>query len=235
VIRIFIGYDKVEAGTLYPLIHSIHRQASMPVSITPVNSENLRGIITRERDVMQSNDFAFTRWLVPWMCDYEGWAIFMDCDMLVRDDIAKLWAHRDDKYAVKVVKHNHVPPEETKYLGNAQHKYLRKNWSSVMLMNCEACKMLTPEYINVANGLNLHQFKWLAEGQLGDLPRQWNHLVDYDAYDHRASNIHFTTGGPYFETYQECDYHQEWWKEKTMSEYIVPEGKVDKLKVIDKE
>lgn len=126
MIRIFIGYDPYEAGTLYPLIHSIHRKSSIPVSITPVSLSSLKGIFTRDRHPLQSNDFAFTRFLVPWMCDYEGYAIFMDCDMIVKDDIAKLWAHRDHK-AVKVVKHNYIPPEDTKYLGNKQTKYARKN------------------------------------------------------------------------------------------------------------
>lgn len=231
MIRIFIGYDPVEAGTLYPLIHSIHRQASMPVSVTPVSLESLRGILVRDRDPMQSNDFAFSRWLVPWMCDYEGWAIFMDCDMILRDDIAKLWAQRDDRFAVKVVKHNHVPPEDTKYLGNKQTKYGRKNWSSVMLMNCAKCTALTPEHVNTASGLDLHQFRWLGDEQIGELPHQWNHLVGYDEYDNRASNVHYTTGGPYFAEYQDCDYHMDWHSEKSRSEIILQTSDIKKGKL----
>jgi len=222
MIRIFIGYDPVEAGTLYPLIHSIHTKSSMPVSITPVSISSLKGILTRDRHPLQSNDFAFSRWLVPWMCDFKGYAIFMDCDMLLRDDISKLWAQRDE-HAVKVVHHNHVPPEETKYLGNVQTKYARKNWSSVVLFNNEKCKQLTPEYINVADGLNLHQFRWLKDEEIGYLPKVWNHLVGYDKYDNDAKNIHFTEGGPYFKSFENCDYHQEWWKMKTLSEFIMPE------------
>jgi len=236
VIRIFIGYDPVEAGTLYPLIHSIHRQASQPVSITPVSLENLRGILTRERDPLQSNDFSFSRFLVPWMCNYEGWAIFMDCDMILRDDIAKLWALRDERYAVQVVKHNHVPPEDTKYLGNKQTKYDRKNWSSVMLVNTNKCKHLTPEYVNHASGLGLHQFRWLPDREIGELPHQWNHLVGYDKYDPRASIVHYTTGGPYFSEYRDCDYHTDWFTEKSRSEIIMQtrDMKKDKLKLLDK-
>jgi len=237
MIRVFIGYDPVEAGTYGPMVHSILRQSSMPVSITPVALENLRGILTRERDPMQSNDFAFSRFLVPWMCNYEGWAIFMDCDMILRDDIAKLWAQRDEKYAIKVVKHNHVPPEDTKYLGNKQTKYARKNWSSVMLINCAKCKLLTPEYINTASGLDLHQFKWLEDHEIGELPHYWNHLVGYDAYDPRAANVHYTTGGPYFAEYKNCDYHQDWYAEKSKSEIILQtsEIKKSKLKVLERE
>ncbi len=220
MIRVALGYDPIEAGALYPMIHSIHRRSSMPVSITPVSLTCLRGILTRERSPMQSNDFSFSRWLVPWMFDYEGWTIWADCDMLFRDDIAKLWAQRDDRFAVKVVKHNHVPPEDTKYLGNKQRKYERKNWSSVILFNNAKCRALTPDYVNIATGLDLHQFKWLEDDQIGELPHDWNHLVDYDKYDPKAKNVHFTTYGPYHDEGRNCDYHQEWWKEKTLSEVI---------------
>lgn len=226
MVRVFIGYDPAEAGTLYTLMHSILRQSSMPVSFSPVALSSLEGILTRDRAPFQSNDFSFSRWLVPWMCDYEGYAIFIDCDMLFRDDIAKLWAQRDDK-AVKVVHHNHVPPEETKYLGNTQTKYARKNWSSVMLFNNAKCKALSPEYINVAPGLDLHQFEWLEDDEIGYLPRVWNHLVDYDEYDNNAKNIHFTTGGPYFDEYKNCDYHQEWWREKHFSQVILQTKDLD--------
>ena len=30
-----------------------------------------------------------------------------------------------------------------------------------MLMNCRKCTTLTPDYVNKASGLELHQFKWL--------------------------------------------------------------------------
>lgn len=211
MIRVFIGFDQVEAGTWYTLTHSIHKQSSMPVSVTPVSLENLRGILTRERHPLQSNEFSFSRWLVPWMCNYEGWAIFVDCDMLFKDDIAKLWARRDDRYTVQVVKHNHIPPEATKYLGATQTQYDRKNWSSVMLFNCAKCKTLTPEYVNQATGLDLHQFKWIEDdNQIGEIPNYWNLLVGYDDYDPRVGNIHWTTGGPYFDEYRDTDYAEDW-------------------------
>lgn len=220
MIRIFIGYDPVESGTLYPLIHSIHRQSSMSVSITPVSLKNLEGILTRDRHPLQSNDFAFSRFLVPWMCDFKGHAIFIDCDMILREDIAKLWAQRDDK-AVKVVHHKHIPKEEVKYLGNVQTKYERKNWSSVILFNNEKCSVLTPDFVNEADGLHLHQFRWLDDSEIGYLPKQWNHLVGFDEYDDKAKIVHYTTGGPYFKEYRNCDYHNEWWREHTSSGFIL--------------
>jgi len=215
-IRIFIGYDQVEAAAFHTLCHSIWRRASRPVSITPIKLNMLRDYHNRDRDPMQSNEFAFTRWLVPFLCNYEGRAIFMDCDMLVLDDIAKLWNHFDPQYAVQVVKHNHVPEESHKYLGMPQSKYEKKNWSSVMLFNNAKCRALTPDYVNTAHGLDLHQFKWLEGDELvGDIPMRWNFLVDYykKIPVEALGNIHYTIGGPYFKDYANCDYAGEWWSE----------------------
>jgi hypothetical protein len=214
-IRIFIGYDTREAAAFSVLAHSIHARASQPVSIAPVMLSQLRGVFARDVNPLQSTQFSFSRFLTPWLCGYEGWALFTDCDMLVLDDIARLWALRDERYAVQVVKHVHVPREEVKFLGAVQTKYEKKNWSSVMLMNCARCTTLTPEYVNRASGLELHQFKWLEGDHLiGELPAKWNHLVGYDAPRRDASLVHFTIGGPYFEEYRECEYAAEWFAER---------------------
>ena len=211
--RVFIGFDSRETVAYHVLAHSILRTASMPVSITPIALHQLKKVFDRPRHPMQSNDFAFSRWLVPYLCDYKGWAIWMDCDMLVRGDINELWALRDDACSVQVVKHNHVPLEHTKYLGQNQHRYGRKNWSSLMLMNCERCKNLTPEYVGTANGLDIHQFKWLSNDDIGTLPWEWNYLVGYDKKErltHPVANVHFTTGGPWFEEYKDVEFSNEW-------------------------
>jgi len=221
MLRWFIGYDPEESVTYHTMSHSLLRQSSMPISIAPVSLKNLEGILTRERHPLQSNDCSFSRFLVPWMCNYEGWAVFSDCDMIVKDDPAKLWALRDDHYPVKVVKHHHVPTEDTKYLGNVQTKYQRKNWSSVILWNCghPGNRILTPEYVNKAEGLDLHQFRFLSN--VGELPNTWNHLVGYDKLNANAKLIHYTTGGPYFDEYANCDYHEDWFKEKSLMDFIV--------------
>ena len=109
MIRVFIGYDPVEAVASSVLAHSIHVRASRPVQVAPVMLSQLGSVYTRERNPLQSTEFSFSRFLVPWLCGFEGWAVFMDCDMLVRDDIARLWDLRDERYAVQVVKHVHVP------------------------------------------------------------------------------------------------------------------------------
>jgi len=214
-IRVFIGYDPREAAAFAVLAHSIHARASVPVAIEPVMLSQLAGVFRRPREPLQSTDFSFSRFLTPWLCGYEGWAVFMDCDMLVLDDVAKLWALRDERYAVQVVKHVHVPREEVKFLGAVQTRYAKKNWSSVMLLNCARCRALTPEYVATASGLELHQFKWLGdEALIGALPAQWNHLVGYDPPRRDASLVHYTIGGPYFEEYRDCEYAAEWFAER---------------------
>jgi lipopolysaccharide biosynthesis glycosyltransferase len=215
MIRVFVGYDAREAVAYSVLSHSIHVRASEPVSVAPLMLSQLADVHTRERNPLQSTDFSFTRFLTPWLCGYEGWAVFMDCDMLVLDDIAKLWQLRDERKAVQVVKHHHVPKEDVKFLGEKQSKYEKKNWSSVMLMNCARCRSLTPEYVNSASGLELHQFKWLeGDALIGEIASRWNHLVGYDAPRADASLVHFTTGGPYFPEYRDCEYAREWFAER---------------------
>jgi len=215
MIRLFIGYDPRESSAFYVLSHSINRLASEPVSITPLRLSQLNGIFTRERHPLQSTEFSFTRFLTPYLSNYEGWSIFMDCDMLVMDDIVNLWKQRDDRYAVQVVKHEHKPQEDTKFLNQPQSSYGKKNWSSVILFNNARCKSLTPEYVNTATGLELHQFKWLGDDTLiGELPPEWNYLVGYSETSRTVSLAHFTTGGPYFAEYRSCEFSAEWFRER---------------------
>jgi lipopolysaccharide biosynthesis glycosyltransferase len=217
VIRIFIGYDPREAVAFNVLSHSIQVRSSQPVAITPINLSQLKAQMWRGRAGLQSTEFSFSRFLTPYLCNYDGWAIFMDCDMLVLDDIAKLWDFRDDKFTVQCVKHNHVPKEKTKFLNQPQTVYEKKNWSSVMLLNCNKCAILTPEYVNTASGLELHCFRWLSdENQIGAIPHSWNHLVDYDPAKpiKEISNLHYTSGGPYYKEYSNCGYADVWKRER---------------------
>ena len=221
MIKVFIGYDPREAGSYGVLAHSINARSSQPVSITPLMLSQLHDCFQRELDPKQSTEFAFSRFLVPYLSNYEGWSIFMDCDMLVREDIAELWKCRDERYAVQVVKHDHKPVEKVKFLGQQQTRYEKKNWSSVMLFNNAKCQALTPDFVNNASGLQLHQFKWLGDDELiGEIPHKWNHLVGYDKYDEGAALVHYTVGGPYFEEYKDCEYSEEWHNEKKNMEYI---------------
>ena len=217
MIRIFIGFDPQETIAFHVMSQSIHARASEPVSITPLMLSQLDGLMWRERTPLQSTEFSFSRFLVPHLCNYQGWAIFMDCDMLILDDIANLWKLRSDAFSVQVVKHDHQPKETVKFLGQKQTKYEKKNWSSVMLFNNAKCRALTPDYVNSATGLELHRFKWLdSDNLIGDIPHRWNRLVGYDETlpTDQVSNLHYTIGGPYFDDYQDTDYADEWFAER---------------------
>lgn len=219
-LRIFIGYDPREAVSFSVLAHSIQARSSVPVSITPLMLSQLTDCFSRPRDPLQSTDFSFSRFLTPYLTGYEGWAVFMDCDMLMLDDPANLFALRDDAYSVMCVKHDYVPKEDTKFLGEKQTRYAYKNWSSVMMFNCAKCSALTPEYVNTATGLQLHQFKWLdGDHQIGELPGRWNHLVDVNDPIDDPALLHYTIGGPYFDEYADCGYSAEWFQEREQMLY----------------
>jgi hypothetical protein len=227
MIRIFVGYDR-RAGLLYDVFtHSVLRRSTQPVSFTPLHLGHLAGVLRRDLDPRQSTEFSFSRFLVPFLCGYQGWALFFDNDMLMLDDVARLWALRDPRCAVQVVKHRHEPVEDTKFLGHAQARYGRKNWSSVMLFNCEKCRALTPDYVSSASGLDLHQFRWLDdEAAIGALPPRWNHLVDYDPLLPVAeiSNLHYTRGGPYYAASADCGYADLWRAERDHLLHIEERG-----------
>jgi lipopolysaccharide biosynthesis glycosyltransferase len=215
MIRVFIGYDPREEVALHVLAGSIMRRSSQPVAIAPIALSTLKQVFERPRDPKQSTDFSFSRFLTPYLAGFTGWAIYMDCDMVMLDDVANLWRLRDETYALMCVQHHHVPKEGAKFLRQAQIPYARKNWSSVMLMNCRACSALTPEYVATASGLDLHQFKWLDDREIGPLPGGWNHLVDYDPPRpiEEISLLHFTNGGPYFKNFATCGYADVWREE----------------------
>lgn len=212
MIRIFIGYDRREAIGFQVLAHSIIARASEPVAITPIALDGLSGSYRRDVDPLQSTEFSFSRFLTPYLAGYEGWVLFMDCDCLCLDDIAKLWALRDARYAVQCVQHDHRPANRKKFWGAAQTQYEKKNWSSVMLMNTARCRMLTPEYVNSASGLDLHRFRWLSDdAEIGALVPSWNHLVGYSDGDlENQSILHFTEGAPYMRGYERSKWADLW-------------------------
>ena len=212
MINVFIGYDSKEKIAHHILSESILRHSTKPVAITPIYLPNIKDDFVRERNNLSSTEFSFSRFIIPHLMNYQGWALFMDCDMLMMADIAELWRLRDDKYAVQVCKHDYTPKDETKFLGQVQTKYPKKNWSSFMLMNCKKCTTLTPDYVNKASGLELHQFKWLENEELiGSLPLEWNWLVGEYPYKKEIKSVHYTKGGPYFKEYNTCDYSSEWY------------------------
>jgi hypothetical protein len=219
ILRVFIGYDSVETIAWHVMAHSILSRSSVPLALIPLKISNLKGIYTRPRDDKQSNEFSYTRFLVPFLSGYQGYALFFDCDMMVRVDINQIFNEvlKDPGKAVYVVKHNYEPKDEIKYLNTVQYKYPRKNWSSVVLWNCghKANLNVTPEYVNNATGLEMHRFNWLKDEEIGDLNIRWNWLVgDYKNPPKDVKNVHWTVGGPYFSEYKSVDFSDEWFAER---------------------
>jgi len=213
LIRVFVGFDTREVVAYHVLCQSILERASVPVCFIPIALNTVGDVFQRTPSALQSTQFAFSRFLVPRLSGYSGWSLYLDCDMLFRRDIAELWSLRDDAYAVMCCQHDYTPKAERKFFGQLQSKYARKNWSSLMLFNNAACAKLTEEYVNTASGLELHQFRWLDDRQIGALPMPWNHLVGEYEHDPVAANVHFTLGGPYIdETYANSDYADEWFR-----------------------
>lgn len=217
MIRVFIGYDDNESVAYHVLAHSILRHSSQPVSIVPLVKRHMAGFYQRERSTIESTDFSFTRFLVPYLSGYAGWSIFMDCDMLMTTDIAELFELRDDDCAVMCVQHDYVAGDDVKFLGAVQTKYEKKNWSSVMMFNNSRCTTLTPDVVAKESGLYLHQFKWLSDDSLiGALPQTWNYLVGEMSMVGTPKLIHFTLGGPYFDAYRDCEHADLWFTEQRL-------------------
>ena len=213
-LRIYIGYDPREAIAYHVLSQSIMDRASEPVTITPLARSTLLGIHKRERGPLDSTDFSITRFLVPYLSDYSGISIYMDCDMLCKADIWKLAALREPGRSVSVVKHDYKPTSLVKMDGQIQTAYQRKNWSSLMVFDNHACWGLTPEYVNAASGLALHQFEWLQYHRIGSLPLEWNWLVGEYAHNPNAKLLHYTLGGPWFDHYPQSEHNSEWITER---------------------
>jgi hypothetical protein len=197
-IQVFMGYDSRSPIGHHVCEQSIVEFSSKSVAITPLYLSNLRDIFTREKLPTQLTDFTYSRFIVPALCDYKGWSLFIDGnDMLFRDDIAKIWALRDARFAVMVVKHPEFTGKHS-FGGKEIQTYPMLNWSSVMLLNNAKCKSLTPDYVNTAGYYDLHQFKWLeSEELIGELPHTWNHLVGYYEPSPDAAIVHWTLGAPY--------------------------------------
>lgn len=211
MIRVFVGYDPTEITAFHVLCQSIHERATEPVSITPLKLGQLAQTYVRPREANHSTEFSLSRFMVPLLCKFQGWAIFMDCDMMFREDIAELWNLKDPTKAVQVVKHDYEPSTTRKMRGAIQTFYEKKNWSSLMLFNNTRCRKLGPSYVNRASGMEMHQFKWLANDDLiGALPATWNHLVGEYPHDPTASCIHWTLGGPWWGEFEDVDYAVEW-------------------------
>ena len=208
--KVFVGYDIREDIAFQVCEYSIHKH--QPVAqVIALKQAELResGVYTRAVDPLSSTEFTFTRFLVPYLADYKGWALFVDCDFVFTADVAELFAKADDRYAVMVVKHDYTPKEGLKMDGCKQLPYPRKNWSSAILWNCAhpANKQMTPDTMNTQTGQYLHRFQWLDDTEIGELDPEWNWLAGWyhEPRDGAPKAIHYTEGGPWFAEYRRCD------------------------------
>lgn len=213
---VYVGWDSREDIAYQVCRSSLIRHASGPVDVMPLKQDALResGLYYREGDPLASTEFTYTRFLVPALTGYQGWALFCDCDFLWTADVKQLMALVDDQYAVMCVHHDHNPPETVKMDGAIQTRYPRKNWSSMVLYNCghPANAALTPELVSRETGAFLHRFQWLDDALIGAVPETWNWL---EGWSHKPDNgnpnvIHYTRGGPWFENWQDVDYGALW-------------------------
>jgi len=215
--KVYIGYD-IREDIAYQVSKFSIQSKSKNISVEPLKLNELRekNLYWRDEDKLGSTEFTFSRFLIPELNDFNGWALFCDCDLLFLEDVNKLFDFADDKYAVMCVKHDYNPKEGQKMDGRIQSLYPRKNWSSVVLWNCShpSNKKVTKELINHPDttGKYLHRFSWLSDDCIGSIPHQWNWLVGWynEPKDGSPSAIHYTEGGPWFENYRFCDYHQQW-------------------------
>lgn len=211
-INVYIGYDKRESVAAAVCKYSIEKNTNNNPLILYL-TQDLVPEYTRIRETNQSTDFTYTRFLVPFLMGYQGYAIFCDCDFIFVKDLQILMNSIDRKKAVSVVKHpRYIPNSQTKMDGIEQHIMPRKNWASLMVFNCShvACKSLTPEYINsVMPGRKLHTFDWVEDSDIGSIPMEWNTLDGYYELSD-PSGIHFTDGGPWFPNYKNTFYSKRW-------------------------
>lgn len=223
-IPVYIGYDPREAVAYHTCANSIIRNSSRPVAIVPVALNLFREYTETHTD--GSNHFIYTRFLVPYLQDYEGHAIFIDGDMIVRGDIAELWDMRNFACDVQVVKHDYQTRMPVKYLGAKNENYPRKNWSSVILWNCSSFpnRQLTPDFVQRATGSFLHRFSWLDDERIGELPKEWNWLPDEYGPNPDAKLLHYTLGTPCFHEFAATPQSEEWHRERILTEYCRQHG-----------
>jgi lipopolysaccharide biosynthesis glycosyltransferase len=211
MINLFIGYDPREAIAFYVFCQSVLQNTTVPVKINPLALSQLKEFNETHQD--RSNDFIYSRFLTPYLSNFKGWAVFADGDMICQGDLKELIEMADPSKALMVVKHNYETKASKKYLGNVNENYPRKNWSSVILWNCEHPKhrILTPTFVSKQTGKYLHRFSWLEDDEIGELPIEWNWLAtEYDRNE-KAKLIHFTLGTPCFKDYQNSDMAEIWY------------------------
>ena len=225
MIPLFIGHDPREGIGTHVFLESLLRRSTLPVTVCFLHKPMLRRAFGH--DVQEgTNAFTVSRFLIPYLMQWRGRAIFMDgADMLLRADLSELWEQFNAYTAVQVVQHDYESRHPRKYVGTPMEAenehYTRKNWASLMLINCDhyAWRKLTPTYVESASKLDLLTFSWLTDHLIGELPVTWNWLVDEYGPNERAKLLHWTAGVPAFENYRDAPHASEWLEMRANVDY----------------
>ena len=210
IINIIVGYDERESVAYHTCVESLISNSSSIINVLPLCLKHMSKY--KETHLDGSNEFIYSRFLSPYLMNFKGWVIYLDGDMVCLDDIAKLWSLKENKYAIQVVKHNYKTKVKKKYFGNVNENYPRKNWSSVILWNCEhpSNKVLQPDFVSSKTGAFLHRFHWLKDKEIGAIKDEWNWLaIEYDD-NQKAKLIHYTLGTPCFKDFSETSMSEHW-------------------------
>jgi lipopolysaccharide biosynthesis glycosyltransferase len=243
-LKIYVGWDSREDIAYQVCKKSIEGRTVRLTDIVPLKQKELRrdNFYWRDEDKLASTEFTFTRFLIPALQEYKGWALFIDCDFVFLKDVQTLFAQCDPKYAVMCAHHDYTPKEGVKMDGKQQTQYPRKNWSSMMLINCShpSNKKLTLDLVNdpEITGAYLHRFSWLDNTEIGRLSYEWNWLVGWykEPEDGKPKALHYTEGGPWFSKYKDCEYANEWYKvERHVLRDEISELKLKYLKEVDRD
>ena len=216
----FIGYDSKEDIAYRVCKQSLLKKSSIKVNVLALKLHELvvKNFYKRSIDPLASTEFTYSRFLVPSLMNFKGWAVFCDCDFLFLDDVAKLFEGLSNDKAIYCVQHDYKPKEKHKMDGQQQTIYPRKNWSSFIVFNCNhpSNKKLNIEVVNREPGSYLHQFKWLKDDEIGSLDERWNWLEGWTSNHNKLKPyaVHYTRGGPWFDEWQDVEYAEDWKNER---------------------
>ncbi len=219
-LNIYVGYDSKEDIAYRVCKHSILKRSGTNVKIRSLKLYELiaNKLYNRAIDPLASTEFTYSRFLVPTLNNFKGWAVFCDCDFLFFEDVEKILNNIDESKAVYCVQHDYTPKEKHKMDGQKQTIYPRKNWSSFILFNCAhpSNKRLSLDLVNSETGSFLHQFKWLKDSEIGSLDERWNWLEGWTSKHNNKKPfaVHYTRGGPWFEEWQDVEFANEWIEER---------------------
>jgi hypothetical protein len=223
-LRVFVGYDEREHRAAEVAIKSLRRVApDLEPELLCAGKLADQGLLTRISDhrggqdyclvsnAPKSTRFAISRFLTPILCQ-QGFALFVDSDVVFDEDPRRMLTEVNAHHAVSVVKHSRYVPAREKMVDQLNVGYRRKNWSSVMLFNCDhaANRRLSLRDVNERRGLNLHQFYWLADDEIGELDSRWNQLVGEQPVTPGCGILHFTLGGPWLPGWQGAEHDDIW-------------------------